>query len=296
MTEPIPDAEEPRADPRPRSLQPPRRRGPGAWLPALLLLAAAAGAWFWWQRTPPAPSSEPTVSQGMVQPAPATSLPAAEGPAGAASQAPAAAEPPPGAAPLAEADVPAALAALFGDATLAPLLIGDDFVRRFVVTVDNLDREHAAARLWPLKPTAARFRVLERGGQLIADPANAERYRPLVQLAERIDARAAAALYARLLPQLQLAYEELGYPGRRFHARLLAVIDHLLAAPQPPEPLPLRLVDVKSEFKSTQPWLRYEFADPALQSASAGHKILLRIGRANAQRLTAVLRALRAEL
>ena len=47
---------------------------------------------------------------------------------------------------------------------------------------------------------------------------------------------------------------------------------------------------------SERPWVRYEFADPALQSASAGQKILLRVGPVNQRRLKAQLRSLRAEL
>ena len=115
-------------------------------------------------------------------------------------------------------------------------------------------------------------------------------------LTEQVDKRAVVALYARLLPLLQQAYEELGYPGQRFHARLLTVIDHLLAAPEPPQPLALTLVEVKGEVPSQQPWLRYEFADPALEAASSGHKLMMRVGVVNERRLKTQLRALRAEL
>jgi hypothetical protein len=46
----------------------------------------------------------------------------------------------------------------------------------------------------------------------------------------------------------------------------------------------------------TQPHILQEFADPALQSRSAGQKILLRIGNANATRVKAKLREIRAVL
>jgi hypothetical protein len=140
------------------------------------------------------------------------------------------------------------------------------------------------------------MQVIERNGQLFVDADNAARYTPLVLLVEQVDAQAAVALYGRLLPLLQRAYEQLGYPSRRFHDRLVAVIDHLLAAPEAPEPIALTLLEVKGELPSQQPWLRYEFADPALQSASAGHKMMVRVGAVNERRLKARLRALRAEL
>jgi hypothetical protein len=42
--------------------------------------------------------------------------------------------------------------------------------------------------------------------------------------------------------------------------------------------------------------VRYEYADPALESLSSGQKILLRIGAVNARRLKAKLTEFRAEL
>jgi len=53
---------------------------------------------------------------------------------------------------------------------------------------------------------------------------------------------------------------------------------------------------VKGEVPSLRPWVRYEFADPAFESASAGHKIMLRVGAVNERRLKTKLRELRAEL
>ena len=76
----------------------------------------------------------------------------------------------------------------------------------------------------------------------------------------------------------------------------MTVIDHLLATPNAPELIALTLVDVKGEVPSERPWVRYEFANPALESASAGQKIMLRVGAVNQRRLKAQLLALRAEL
>ena len=274
--------------PPPQQLRMPVAR----WVLAVLLLALAAG-WWWSQRGTPSP--EPQAGPAPIaQPAPASAV--ATEPV-VAEPAPAVPLPEPKVAegPLDEHGVAEALSALFG-AQGTKLLIGDDFVHRFVVTVDNLGREHAPSRLWPVAPTPGRFQVIERDGRLFADPDNAARYTPLVLLAEQIDPTAAVALYGRLLPLLQPAYEELGYPGQRFHTRLVAVIDQLLASPEAPELIPLTLVEVKGEVPSERPWLRYEFADPKLEAASAGQKIMLRVGAVNQRRLKAQLRALRAEL
>ena len=281
-----------------RTLPPPRRSAPafGWWLLALVMLAAAAAGW--WYRQSLAPDAAPPSAAAPAEaPDAAAPVTAASAPAPATLPPAAVPEPAPATAPLALADVPQALAALVGPDALRERLIGDDFVRRLVATVDNLARDHAPARLWPAKPTPGRYQVIgQGGGRLHADPDNGARYTPLVLLAEQVDKRAVVALYARLLPLLQQAYEQLGYPGQRFHTRLLTVIDHLLAAPNPPQPLGLTLVEVKGEVPSQQPWQRYEFADPALEAASAGHKLMMRVGEVNERRLKTQLRALRAEL
>jgi len=285
------------ADAGTRALIPPPRRprvSAGWWVLSVLLLALAAGGW-WSQRNTTSPQPQPQAGPAPVaQPAPASAVSTAPGPAESASAVPLP-EPKAAEGPLGEEGVAAALSTLAG-AQGTKLLIGDDFVHRFVVTVDNLGREHAPPRLWPARPTPGRFQVLERDGRLYVDPDNAARYTPLVLLAEHIDPQAAVALYGRLLPLLQQAYEELGYPGQRFHVRLMAVIDQLLAAPAAPDLVPVTLVQVKGEVPSERPWVRYEFADPALEAASAGQKIMLRVGAVNERRLKAQLRALRAEL
>jgi hypothetical protein len=66
---------------------------------------------------------------------------------------------------------------------------------------------------------------------------------------------------------------------------LVAVIDHLLAAPDVEGPIPLVVTHVL-----------YEFANSELEERSSGQKALVRMGSENAARLKARLRLLRAEL
>jgi hypothetical protein len=60
-------------------------------------------------------------------------------------------------------------------------------------------------------------------------------------------------------------------------------IDDLLATP-----------DVKGPVQLVQPKVFYEFADPGLEGRSAGQKLLIRMGSANAEIIKAKLRDLRA--
>jgi hypothetical protein len=56
------------------------------------------------------------------------------------------------------------------------------------------------------------------------------------------------------------------------------------------------LTEVRGPVAPERPWVRYEYADPTLQGASAGWKIMLRIGPVNERRLKARLAEWRAEL
>jgi len=189
--------------------------------------------------------------------------------------------------PLEKSDVlmTEALAQLLDRKLLGELFIVDGLVRRSVATIDNLPREKAATKVMPVKPVPGAFAVDQRGDEIVIAAGNAARYSRYVQLAQSIDVKSVAALYVRLYPLFQRAYQELGYPKGYFNDRLVEVIDHLLAAPE-----------VRGPIRLVQPKVRYAFADPALESLSAGQKIMVRIGADNAARVKATLRQLRREL
>ena len=163
---------------------------------------------------------------------------------------------------------------LMGRVPFTELVLPAALVRRIVATVDNLPRETAPRRVIPLAPVPGAF-----------DPSNFDRYAPYVRVIEAIDEKALVADYARAYPLFQQAYVELGYPGRQFNDRLLAAIDDLLSAPELDAPLEL-----------VRPRVVYEFASPDLETRSAGQKIMLRIGPANAARVKAKLLLVRREI
>jgi len=185
---------------------------------------------------------------------------------------------------------------LVGRDAAASFLHLDDFPRRVAATLDNLARPHASHLLWPVAPAPGRFMADERDGRPVMGADNGSRYTPFVLMVESVDASRAAGLYVQLYPLLQRAYEEQGFPDRYFNDRVMAVIDLLLATPEPEYPVPLELTEVKGPIPSLRPWTRYEFSDPALESLSAGQKILVRAGPVNERRLKAKLAEFRAEL
>jgi hypothetical protein len=269
--------------------------------PTLIIIAgvlfAVGAALYLWKRQgePISPPAAPSVAEAPAAPTapptpPAVRYPVENLPAEAAPTAPLP--------PLARSNelVRVTLTDWFGKDKVASFLQLDDFVRHAVATVDNLGRTHAAPRLWPVNPTPGRYGIVQKGDALFAAPGNAERYAPLVTFAESIDTGRAVALYRSWYPWFQQSYEELGYPGRYFNDRLVEVIDQLIAAPVPSGPIELKLTEVKGPIASTHPWLRYEFADPTLESLSAGQKMMIRVGPENQQRLKRKLVALRTQL
>jgi hypothetical protein len=261
----------------------------------LLAVALAAGGWWFWGRSdpPPAPVPAPVVA-APAEPAASAAPPpqaAASGPQNPIDT-PSQGQPLPA---LADADgtVADALVELLGRGPVQALLLTDGFVRRVVATVDNLPRASAPARLWPVQPTPQRFLVQGEGEKAQIAPTNAGRYGALLSFAEAIPLERAVQLYGRLYPLFQQAYEELGYPGRYFNDRLVAVLDHLLQTPEPQGPLAVQLLEVRGEVADPRPWVRWEFADPQLQSLSSGQKMLVRMGPANEKRAKTLLTKLR---
>jgi len=250
-----------------------------------LALGLIGAAWLWQHAPAPTPPTAPPPVAVPPPPAvPAPSEPTVKHPV----DVPVA--PGPSAAPL---DVDAALTELFGRKTVLSMFQLQDFPRRFVATVDNLGRSRAPAGLWPVNPAAGAFTVERQDGVDVISADNGLRYTPYVLLIETVDLRQAVAVYARLYPLLQQAYEDIGYPKRYFNDRLVEVIDQLLATPEVSGPLEVHLPTIKGPMQPARSWVLYEFDDPALQSLSAGQKILLRMGPVNERRMKAKLAEIR---
>jgi Protein of unknown function (DUF3014) len=273
-------------------------------LAGIVCVALGAGGFYWWytQSKTPRVVLAP-VAEAPPAPAPAPSAPAEPAIRHPIEEAPAASKeqplPSPPALPRpAEADayVKNALIEALGRAQVFSFLNTDNFPGRVVATVDNLARQKASSSLWPVVPIGGRFSTEQRGDGTHVSASNASRYAPFVRFVEAIDSAKVAALYLRLYPMFQRAYEEQGYPGKYFNDRLVDVIDHLLQTPEPPAAPKVTLTEVKGPIKPARPWAAYEFADPNLEARSAGQKILMRMGSANAQRLKAKLREFRAQI
>jgi Protein of unknown function (DUF3014) len=186
--------------------------------------------------------------------------------------------------PLTDSDptVRESLVGLLGAKSVAQFLVPENIVRHIVVTVDNLPRKKVAVELRPVKPTPGGTVVATQGDITTLGSANFERYAPLIKVIRNTDSGLLASTYFRLYPLFQQAYEDLGYPGQYFNDRLVEVIDDMLRAPE-----------IQGPIQLTQPKVFYEYADPKLESLSAGQKLLVRMGPANEVIMKSKLREFR---
>jgi len=252
----------------------------------VIALLAGGGAWWWMHDSPPDPPAQAAAAAPVTTTTPADPppikhpLPSAPEAAASAPAAPANVDP--------DTQAANALGELF-QGKLADWLITDQLLRRLVATVDNLPRNERTEARRPLRAPPGPFVVTREVQDAVTGteritlaPANFARYDIPVGMLARADPADAVAAYRRLYPQLQQAYEDLGYPGRYFNDRVVEVIDELLATPEPTGPILLE-----------QPKVLYRFADADLEARSAGQKLLLRMGVGHARVVKEKLRAIR---
>lgn len=265
-----------------------RRSSVGSWLVAgvVLVAAIALGVFVWRTASHPA-AVRPITTVGAPGAAPTVALaPTIQHPISQATGAPTAASS--AALPALEASdslVADALAGLAGNSNLRLLLLTEQIIPRIVATVDALPRESVGTRVLPVRTPAGSFQTEQAAGNTVIGAANTARYAPYMRVLESVDPKALAASYVQSYPLFQQAYQELGYPNGYFNDRLIAAIDDMLAAPSPNGPIAL-----------VRPKVFYRYADPDLQSVSAGQKLLIRVGPANEVTIKAWLRALRVAL
>jgi len=254
---------------------------------ALLVLALLGGLAFFLYSRPAGEGPAAVVSPPPVEPAPAQrpSEPEPE-PAFVEPEEPPA-EPSVPLPPLDQSDpeVREAAAGLAGKSFVERFLVPDSVVRKLVTTIDNLPREKIDMRIRAVPALGGRFLVGGTEDDIVVHPDNFSRYDPFVTLVSAVDPASAADLYVRYYPLLQAAYQELGYPDRQFHNRLIQVIDHLLATPE-----------IQTPIRLVRPHVLYKYADPDLEARSAGQKALMRMGPAHLAALKDKLRAFRVEL
>lgn len=184
-----------------------------------------------------------------------------------------------------DADVASALEQLAGNTHLSSLLMHPQIIPRIVATVDAMPGRSFGGLMLPAHTPKGAFVTQDVDGNTVIGDGNASRYAPYMQVVEQVDPQPLVAWYVHTYPLFQQAYRQLGYPKGYFNDRLIVVIDNLLDAPEPSQPVAL----VRSKGG-------YAYADPALESLSSGQRLMLRIGPDNEAKVKAKLRAIRSLL
>ena len=266
------------------------------WWPTLLVLVVIAAGSYLYLNRPREPSRSPPPPPTPIEASSAVTIrhPLEDVGQGASGDDAVQAQLPP--LDASDATVEGAITDLLGGEAVLDLVNSGDYIRKAVATVDNLPRDRTSARLWPVQPTPGHFTVRQDGDRTYLSSENFPRYSAFVSLATSVDTAKLVALYVRFYPLFQQAYESLGYPGQYFNDRVVDAIDDLLATPDPGDAIELVLPPLDPSVEVARPWVLYRYADPALQSLSAGQKILVRMGSDNASRLKTKLRGLRTRL
>ena len=278
------------------------QKGKALWW-VLLLAAIAAGAayYFYFLQSPEPEPEPPALLPPTVSPAPAEPEPEPEPepviptPPETEPEAPVELVEPLPALPESDDEALEVAGELLGETPARTYLVTEGVLPRLVAAVDALTKEELPQNVLPVRAPGGEFEVTADGvseeinpetglpePQFILDPVNFQRYTSQVEVFEAVDTGALLAQYRRYYPLLQQSYRQLGYSEGDFDDRLLQVIDHLLATPEPDRPV--RLV---------KPEAFYEFADPELEALTAGQKLLVRMGPSNAARVKAKLAEIR---
>jgi hypothetical protein len=272
------------------------------WIIALIVVVLGLAAWYLFsarqgavEEAPPPPA----LVEPEVQVAPAAEPPVPEPAVPVPSEEPVVEQPP--LPPLAESDPVAAetLSGLVGAEAVERYVVSEAVIARMVATVDALSGKQVPGSIQAVAGPGGAFEataddnpstvIRNAAGdpipQYVIDPVNYQRYTPYVEMLEAMDSQEVAAAYRDYQPLFDEAFRQLGYPEGDFSQRLGAVIDELLATPEVTEPV--RLI---------KPEAYYLYADEELESLTAGQKVLVRMGPANAARVKAKLTEIRAAL
>jgi hypothetical protein len=261
----------------------------------VVLVVAGAGWWLFRQNLPgtsdtiateaPAGAQQAPLASPPAQLPPEQEQPAIQHPVDTSASADAAA---PALPALGDSDAPAweALSQDVGDDGALALLLREHLIQRIVVMVDNLTLPSLTRSAMAVNPVEGSLQVQESDTGMVIAPANMQRYAPYVQAFTHADAHALVGTYKRFYPLFQQAYVELGKPDAYFNDRLVQVIDHLLNAPDPAQPL-----SVEPNGKG-----RFRYTDPMLESLSVGQKALVRLGPEQEAAVKTQLKALRTAL
>ena len=162
----------------------------------------------------------------------------------------------------------------------------NELIRKFVAFVDGVANGQVVKEPVRILTPEGPFLVRQISDEVyLLDNVSYKRYDFFTAVVVSLDARRAAEFFLLVKPMLQEAYDELGYPNKKFDDVVFQAIGRLLETPVINEPI--RLV---------RPVVMYQFEDKKLESLSAAQKQLIRMGPRNSRTLQVKLGEIALEL
>ena len=177
-----------------------------------------------------------------------------------------------------------ALADIIGPSAALEYIVKDQLISRLVATIDSLTSRQVPSLINPVKPVGGTLSTESEGDRILMSVDNYSRYDGYITLLQNTDADVMASFYTGNNRWFQEAWEENGGEGL-FNDRLLEVLSHLQQTP-----------DIAGPVYLTKPEAVYLFEDPAMEGMTAGQKILVRMGSANAAIVKQKLQELQTKL
>ncbi len=151
----------------------------------------------------------------------------------------------------------------------------NELIRKFVAFVDGVANGQVVKEPVRILTPEGPFLVRQISDEVyLLDNVSYKRFNFFTTVVVSLDARRAAEFFLLVKPMLQEAYDELGYPNKKFDDVVFQAIGRLLETPVINEPI--RLV---------RPVVMYRFENKKLESLSAAQKQLIRMGPGNTRRL-----------
>ena len=162
----------------------------------------------------------------------------------------------------------------------------NELIRKFVAFVDGIANGQVVKEPVRILTPEGPFLVRQISDEVyLLDNISYKRYDFFTAVVVSLDARRAAEFFLLVKPMLQEAYDELGYPNKKFDDVVFQAIGRLLETPVSNEPI--RLV---------RPVVMYQFENKKLESLSAAQKQLIRMGPRNTRSIQVKLSEIALEL
>lgn len=162
---------------------------------------------------------------------------------------------------------------------MAAWLVSDGLIRRLVVVVDNVADGRNPSQHLPFMKPEGRFKTTGSELELHINPASFQRYDRHAQIVVSLDTEGTSMLYLALLPLMNEAYAELGYPDTPFTNAVERAVIHLLEAPI-----------VKDTPKLARRVAFHEYLDDTLESLTPAQKQFMGMGPDNMRLVQTKLR------